>query len=320
MPKMFRRALLAAGLPLAARAAEPWPSRPITILLPVATGGPGDMLSRLLAPALTDALGQPVVTDNRPGAGGTIGLEIAARAKPDGQLVVIVSNSTYAIAPHLYPMPYDNDAAFAPIALLVQAPSFLCVANDVPAQTLAEFIALLRANPDQYAYATAGIGFTSHLATELFLAMTGTRMLHVPYRGGAAATQAVMTGEAQANFMEAALARGAIAGGLVRPLAVTSRQRVPWLPAVPTLDEAGVPGFESATYWAMIAPAGVPQQILDRITTIVLRQLAEPRVREQVVGAGFIPVAGDAAVFAAHKAADTAKWGAVIRERGIRIS
>jgi len=324
MPNLARRALLAAAacqpmrLP-AAGAAEPWPTRPITILLPVATGGPGDLLSRLLAPALTAELGQPVVTDNRPGAGGTIGLDFAARARPDGHLLVIVSNSTYAIAPHLYPMPYDTDAAFAPVALLVGAPSFVCVNREVPARTLPEFIALLRAAPDRYAYATAGIGFTSHLATELFLSMTGTSMLHVPYRGGAAAAQAVMAGEAQVNFMEAALARGVIAGGLVRPLAVTSKSRVPWLPEVPTLDEAGVPGFESATYWAMIAPAGVAQPVLDRVGAIVLRQLREDRVRDQVIAAGFIPLAEDAAAFTAHKAADTAKWGGLIKARGIRI-
>lgn len=325
MPTTPRRALLAALAapallaPPLARAAEPWPTRPITILLPVPPGGPGDMLGRLLGPALTAEFGQPVVMDNRPGAGGTIGLDFAARSRADGHLLVIVSNSTYAIAPHLYPMPYDNGTAFAPIALLVGAPSFLCVHKDVPARSVAELVALLRAKPDSLAFATAGIGFTSHLATELFMALTGTSMLHVPYRGGAPATQALLSGEAQLNFMEAALARAMVPGGLIRPLAVTSRTSVPWMPEVPTLDEAGVPGFESATYWAMIAPAGVPQPVLDRVMAVVLRELRETRVRDQVAAAGFIPLAGDAAAFAAHKAADTAKWGALIRSRGIRI-
>lgn len=321
MPLLPRRALLAAlAAPALARAGEHWPSRPITILLPVPPGGPGDMLGRLLGPALTAELGQPVVLDNRPGAGGTIGLDFAARSRADGHLLVIVSNSSYAIAPHLYPMPYDNDRAFAPIALLVGAPSFLCVHKDVPARSVAELVALLQARPDRLAFATAGIGFTSHLATELFMAKTGTSMLHVPYRGGAPATQALLAGEAQVNFMEAALTRAMVPGGLIRPLAVTSRTRVPWMPEVPTLDEAGVTGFESATYWAMIAPAGVPQPVLDRVMGIVLRQLRESGTRDRVVGAGFIPLAEDAAAFTAHKAADTAKWGSVIRERGIRIS
>ena len=282
-------------------------------------GGPGDLLARMLGPALTAELGQPVITDNRPGAGGTIGLDYAARTRPDGHLLVIASNSTYAIAPHLYPMPYDNETAFAPVALLVGAPSFLCVHRDVPANSVAELVALLRAKPDGLAFATAGIGFTSHLATELFMAMTGTSMLHVPYRGGAPATQAVLSGEAQLNFMEAALARAMVPGGLIRPLAVTSKVRVPWMPEVPTLDEAGVPGFESATYWAMIAPAGVPQPVLDRVMDVVLRELRAPRTGDKVVAAGFIPLAGDAGAFTAQKAADTAKWGALIRARGIRI-
>jgi tripartite-type tricarboxylate transporter receptor subunit TctC len=321
-----RRALLAAlaapaiAAPRLAGGVEPWPTRPITLLLPVPPGGPGDVLGRLLGPALTAEFGQPVVLDNRPGAGGTIGLDFAARSRADGHLLVIVSNSTYAIAPHLYPMPYDNAAAFAPVALLAGAPSFLCVHRDVPARSVTELVALLKAKPDSLAYATAGIGFTSHLATELFMAMTGTAMLHVPYRGGAPATQALLAGEAQLNFMEAALARAMVPGGLIRPLAVTSKARVPWMPEVPTLDEAGVAGFESATYWAMIAPAGVPQPVLDRVMGVVLRQFRESDMRDRVVAAGFIPLAEDAAAFTAHKAADTAKWGAVIRDRGIRIS
>jgi len=314
-----RRALTALALPAVARA-EAWPSRPITIVLPVATGGPGDLLSRLIGPALTEQLGQPIVTDNRPGAGGTIGMEFAARSRPDGHTLVIVSNSTYAIAPHLYPMPYDTAAAFAPVALLVQAPSFLVVNKDVPARSVPELVTLLKARGDQLNYATAGIGFTSHLATELFLSLTGTAMTHVPYRGGAAAAQAVLTGEAQLNFMEAALARSMIPTGMIRPLAVTSRTRVPWMPEVPTLEEAGVAGFESATYWAMLAPAGVPQPVRDRVSGIVLRQMRESRVREQVVKAGFIPLAEDGAAFTAHRIADTEKWGALIRARGIRIS
>ncbi|MBK1661281.1 Bug family tripartite tricarboxylate transporter substrate binding protein [Paracraurococcus ruber] len=322
MPHLTRRALLVASLAAATplRAAEPWPARPITFLLPVSPGGPGDLLARTLGPALTAEVGQPVVTDNRPGAGGTIGMDAAARARPDGHLFAIWSNSTYAIAPHLYPMPYDTDAAFAPVALLVEAPSILCVHKDVPARSVAELVALLKAKPDSLAYATAGIGFTSHLATELFMAMTGTAMLHVPYRGGAPAAQALLAGEAQLNVMEAALARTLIPTGMIRPLAVTSRSRLPWLPEVPTLDEAGVAGFESATYWAMVAPAGTPAPILDRVAGIVLRHLRETRVRDQVTAAGFIPIAADGAAFAAHRVADSAKWGAIIRSRGIRIS
>ena len=324
-----RRTLLAAaaaaaaafgGLRPARADAQPFPVRPITLVLPVAAGGPGDVIGRPLGGFLTAELGQPVVIDNRPGAGGTIGLDHAARARPDGHTLVIVSNSTYAIAPHLYPMPYDNDAAFAPVALIAGAPSFVCVAQGVPAATLPELVALARREPNGLAFATAGIGFTSHLATELFMAMTGTAMLHVPYRGGAPAAQGLAAGEVQVNFMEAALARSLLPTGRIRALAVTSRERHPLLPAVPTVAESGVPGFASATYWAMLAPAGVPRAILARVSDATLRWSRLPETRALLTEAGFLPIGADAAAFARHKAEDTAKWGAIVRQRGIRIS
>jgi tripartite-type tricarboxylate transporter receptor subunit TctC len=310
MPGPSRRSLLvAAALPIAAArpaVAQGFPTRPITIVMPVAPGGPGDVLGRPLAQVMSTELGQPVVIDNRPGAGGTIGLDYALRQRQDGHTLVIVSNSTYAIAPHLYAMPYDNDTAFAPVALLVGAPSFLCVHRSVPATNVAEFVALARQRPDGITFATAGIGFTSHLATELFMAKTGVAMLHVPYRGGAPATQALLAGEVNMNFMEAALVRSVIGTGMIRPLAITSRTRSPLFPEVPTLQEAGVEGFASATYWAMIAPAGVPPAILDRVAGIALAHMRRPETQATMVNAGFFPIAGDAAAFARHKAEDTA--------------
>jgi tripartite-type tricarboxylate transporter receptor subunit TctC len=320
MPQLHRRALGAAALGLSAPArAQSWPSRPVTIVTPVAPGGPGDTLGRPLANTMAQQLGQPFVIDARPGAGGTIGMQFAARSAPDGHTLVIASNSTYSIAPHLYPMPYDNETAFAPIALLVGAPSFLCVHRDVPARSVAELVALARARPGQLSFATAGIGFTSHLATELFMARTGTEMLHVPYRGGAPATQAMLGGEVTMNFMEASLVRSVVHTGAIRPLAVTSAERSPLLPEVPTMQEAGIEGFVTATYWAMMAPAGVPQPILDRVQGLALAHLHRPEVAEAVRGAGFIPIAGDAAALARHKAADSALWGEVIRSRNIRL-
>lgn len=317
---IHRRALLAGALAsLPARAAEPFPTRPITLVLPVAPGGPGDAIARPLGQFLTAELGQPVVIDNRPGAGGTIGMDIAARARPDGHTLAVFSNSTYAIAPHLYPMPYDNEAAFAPLALVAGAPSFVCIHRGVPAASLAEFIALLKRRPGALAFGTAGIGFTSHLATELFMASTGTAMLHVPYRGGAPASQALLAGEVQLNFMEAALTTSLLQTGMIRALAVTSRQRHPKLPEVPTIDEAGVPGFETATYWGMVAPAGVPPPLLAQLEALLVRYFGLPATQAQLAGAGFLPIGGGAADFARHRAADSALWGQVIRERGIRI-
>lgn len=323
-----RRRLLAAPLLLpaamlatpGARAQESFPSRPITFLCPVAPGGPADVMGRPLGAFLTAEWGQPVVMDYRPGAGGTIGMDLVARSRPDGHTLTIVSNSTYAIAPHLYTTPYDNETAFAPVALMALAPSFIVVHRSVPASSVAELIALAKAKPDGLAFATAGIGFTSHLATELFMSLTGVSMLHVPYRGGAPATQAMLAGEAQVNFMEAAFVRQHAPGGAIRPLAVTSRTRHPLFPEIPTIEEAGVPGFESATYWAIQAPAGVPRSVLAKVSEAVLRWNRLEATRAVLTNAGFVPVAGDPAAFLRHKAEDSGKWGRLIRERGIRIS
>lgn len=315
---MFGRRLLPA---LACPAlAQVFPSRPMTIVMPVAPGGPGDVLGRPLAAALSAELGQPVVIDNRPGAGGTLGMDHAVRQRPDGHTLIIASNSTYTIAPHLYQMPYDNDRAYVPVALLAVAPSFCTVHRSVPAQSVAELLALARARPGELTFATAGIGFTSHLATELFMALTGTSMLHVPYRGGAPATQAVLAGEVNVNFMEASFVRSLLGTGNIRPLAITTAARSPLFPAIPTLQEAGVPGFESATFWAMLAPAGTPPPVLDRVAEIVLRYSQRAETRAAVTEAGFLSIAGDAAAFTAHKAADSARWGEVIRSRGIRLA
>jgi len=323
MPFVNRRALLGASFALAipslGRAQDAWPSRPVTLVMPVAPGGPGDVVGRPLAQYLAAELGQPFVIDNRTGAGGTIGVDHATRSRPDGHTLLVYSNSTYTIAPHLYPMPYDNVAAIAPIALIAGAPSFVCVHHSVPVNSLAELIALAKRQPEGLTFATAGIGFTSHLATELFMAKSGTSMLHVPYRGGAPAAQAIVAGEVQVNFMEAALVRSLLPTGNIRPLAVTSRQRHPLMPEVPTMDESGVPGFESATYWSMVAPAGVPQPILAKLTAAVLRYLALPATQAQLTNAGFIPIGGDGAAFTRHQAEDSAKWGEIIRTRGIKI-
>jgi tripartite-type tricarboxylate transporter receptor subunit TctC len=319
---LSRRALLATPLllPALARAQEPFPSRAITFLCPVAPGGPADVMGRPLGQFLTTAWGQPVVMDYKPGAGGTIGMDAVARSRPDGHTLTIVSNSTYSIAPHLYTMPYDNGTAFAPIALVAMAPSFIVVHKSVPATSVAELIALAKARPDGLAFATAGIGFTSHLATELFMSLTGISMLHVPYRGGAPATQAMLAGEAQVNFMEAAFVRAHAPSGNIRPLAVTSRTRHPLFPDIPTIEEAGVPGFESATYWAIQAPAGVPPAVLAKLSDAVLRWNRQDATTALLTNAGFIPIAADGAAFLQHKATDSAKWGKLIKDRGIRIS
>lgn len=312
--------LLAGPAILPATAQEGFPNRPITFVVPLTAGGPADVVFRPMGNALQAEFGQPVVMDYRPGAGGTIAMDHVVRSRPDGHTLAVASNSQFSIAPFLFPMPYDNDRAYMPVMLAAQAPSFVVVNRSVPAATLAELIALAKRQPNEMSFATAGVGFTSHLATELLMAMAGISILHVPYRGAAAASQAVLSGEVQMNFMEAAFLTGLLPTGNLRALAVTSRERHPLFPEVPTVAEAGVPGFQSATYWGLVAPAGTPAPVLERLRAATLRFVNTPAERERLTQAGFLPIGGDAAAFERLKAEESAKWGPLIRDRKISVT
>ncbi len=318
-----RSMLLAAPLLATAPAAlaqESFPNRPITLTVPLTAGGPADVVFRPMGNALQQEWGQPVVLDYRPGAGGTLAMDYAIRSRPDGHTLAICSNSQFSIAPFLFPMPYDNDRSFVPIVMAASAPSFVVINRAVPATTLQEFLELARRRPDGMSFATAGVGFTSHLATELLMARAGVSMLHVPYRGGSPASQAVLTGEVQMNFMEAAFLTGLLPTGNLRALAVTSAQRHPLFPDVPTVSEAAIPGFETATYWGLVAPTATPEPILTKLRTGTQRFFNTAAERERLTQAGFLPMGADAEIFNRIKAQESAKWGPLIRDRGIRVS
>lgn len=318
-----RRSLLmgTAGLAPSRRLAaqEAWPARPVTIVVPLAPGGASEVLVRPLAHHLASEFGQPFIIDNRPGAGGTVAHAYVARSRADGQTLLMSTNSTYAIAPHLYQLTYDPDAAFAPIALLATTPQVLCIHRSVPTATPADLIAHLRRHPGQLAYSSAGIGFTSHLAAELFLSMSGTSMLHVPYRGGGPAIQAVATNEVQLNFSDTATALAIVQTGEVRTVAVTTPQRLPLLPEVPTLSEAALPGYVSATDYALMAPAGTPELVLNKLVATTLGYLNLAETRAKLAAQGFVPAALTPEAFREHRALERAKWGDIIRGRGIRV-
>jgi tripartite-type tricarboxylate transporter receptor subunit TctC len=302
-----------------ALAQEAWPQRPVTLVVPLAPGGSTDVLSRALAQHLTGVLGQPVVVENRPGAGGTVAHAQVARARADGYTLLISTNSTYAIAPHLYQLTYDPVAAFAPVTLIATTAQALCVHRDVAAQDLAGLIALARARPGRLAFSSAGIGFTSHLAGELFAAMAGVSLLHVPYRGGGPASQALMAGEVQINFADTTTALTMVQGGAVRALAVTGAGPSPQFPGVPTMEAAGLPGYRSMTAYALLAPAGAPEPVLSRLQTETAAWMRIPERREWLLGSGFEPVGSTAAEFRRMQATESAQWGEIIRSRGIRM-
>lgn len=319
-----RRLLLATSLAIpalrAASAQGGWPTRPIVMVNPWPPGGSSDTMARIFAQRFTDALGQNVVVENRAGASGTIGHSYVAQQRPDGYALLFATNSTYAIAPHLLAqLPYDNRRAFTGISLVARTAQGLCVHPSLPVKDVAEFLAYVRAHPGAVNFSSAGIGASSHLATELLMSRAGLDMLHVPYRGGAPSAQALLAGETKVSFVDVITALPHRAAGTMKLLAVSTATRTPLAPDVPTLQEAGVAGFESSTDMAVMGPAGLPAPIVEKLTATIRAAVADPAFRDRITGQGAEPVGGTPAEFDAYWTAESEKWGTLIRERNIRI-
>ena len=322
MQSLFKALILVLtvlSLPFAATAQE-YPSRSIKLIVPWAPGGSTDTIGRVLAQRMAESMGQPWIIENKPGATGTIGHAIAARAAPDGYTLLFASNSTFSIAAHLYKdLPYDNERAFAPVAWAALNAQILSVHPSVPAKTFAELIALAKAKPGELNFSTAGVGSTSHLATELLMSMAGIRMTHVPYKGGDPSLQALLAGETKMSFVDVSSARAHAEAGRLRPLATSTTRRSAVMPALPTIAEAGLPGFESMTSFAMFAPAGTPPEVIARLNREVAKALATAEVKQWMLGQGIEGVGGPPEDLTAHQRADSAKWGRVIKEQGIKF-
>ena len=266
---------LAALLLCAAAQAQNFPNRAVTLVVPFPPGGGTDTGGRILAEQLGKRWGQTVVVENRTGAAGQIGAEFVAKAKPDGYTLLLGNIGTQAINPSLYArMSYDPEKAFAPIALVAELPLAMTVHPSVPAQTVKEFIDLAKSQPGKLSYASSGAGGAPHLAAEMFKMASGTFIVHVPYRGGGPATQDLMAGHVQLLFMTVLEASGSIKAGKLRALAVTSDKRVPALADVPTLAEAALPGFNSISWLGLLAPAGTPPELVEKISADVRTILA----------------------------------------------
>jgi tripartite-type tricarboxylate transporter receptor subunit TctC len=284
-----RRVLFLAALAAAAAVLSPadafaqaWPSRPVHLIVPYAPGGPVDLSARLLASRLQEALGQPVVVENKPGAGGNIGADFVAKSAPDGYTLVMGAIATHAINPALYPkLGYDPVRDFRHVALIVQVPNVLIVSNDVPARNISEFIALLKANPGKFDFASGSTGSTGHLAGELFKQMTGTYMVHIPYKGSSPAVLDLLAGRVQLMFDNLASALPNIKAGKVRALGVTTLHRSAFLNEVPTLHESGLKGFDLTTWWGVMAPAQTPQPVVDRLAAEIAKAIDTPELRER---------------------------------------
>lgn len=297
--------------------AQGYPLRPVRLIVPFPPGGSNDIVGRVIGQHLSERIGKPVVVDNRGGAGGTIGTEIAVRAQPDGYTLLIISVA-YSYNPSIYKLPYDPVKAIAPVSMLGSGPNVLVVNPSVPVKSVKDLIALAKAKPGQLNYATAGIGSFQHLSSELFRIMSGVDIVHIPYKGGGPAMLAVMSGQAQMSIGSLIQTIPHIRSGKFRTLAVGSAKRNPALPDAPTIAEAGVPGYEASNWWGIVAPAGVSPAIVKRLSTEVATILSTPEIQKWFVNDGAEAVIKSPDEFRAWIVSEMGKWGKVVKQAGIK--
>ncbi|WP_424813068.1 tripartite tricarboxylate transporter substrate binding protein [Roseococcus sp. YIM B11640] len=322
----FTRRALGAGIaalaaPFVAHAqSQPWPARPLRIVVPFSPGGSTDVLARRLSERLATALGQTVLVENRPGAGGTTGADYVAKSPADGYTLLMGVTGSNAIAQSLYPnLPYDTVRSFSPVSRVVSAPLVLVANNAMPAQDMAGYIAAAKAAPNTVTHATPGNGTSMHLTGELFAQKAEVRLVHVPYRGSAQAMTDLIAGQVVSAFADILVILPQIRAGAVRPLAVSSLTRHPLLPGVPTMAESGLPGFEAFSWQGLFAPAGLPAPVMDKLYAEVARAMQAPEIQESFAAQGFIVEATPPADFAAFVASETARWGAVVRAGNVTL-
>lgn len=312
-------AALALVLFAGAAVAQSWPARPVRLISPFAPGGGADITSRAVAQKLSASLGQQVIVDNRGGAGGMLGVDMAAKSPSDGYTLVMGTIGPIAINPSLLSkMPYDPIRDLAPISQAAVAVNVLVVHPSLPAKSVKEFIALAKSRPNDLNYGSSGSGAADHLAGELFNAMVGVKMTHIAYKGGAPAMLDLVGGNVQLVFSTLSTATAAIEGNRVRALAVAGSQRFPGMPDLPTMSEAGLKGFEVNNWYGLFAPAGTPKDIIARVSADAAKALAMADVKKRLMDSGIIAVSSSPETFAAYIRAETDKWGKVIRTANIK--
>lgn len=305
---------LAPGLAPPVRAAEaPYPSKPITIVYPYAAGGASDAMTRQIGELIAKALGQPVIVDARPGAGGSMALEQVVRAPADGHTLVLSASGTMAVNPHVYNLKYQPVDDLAAITLLVDVPFVVVTRPDFPAHSLKAFIAHAKAHPGRIAFANAGLGTQAHLTQMMFLKEAGITANVVPYRGGGNMLSDLIGGHIDALIDNAASQIPNVQAGKVRALFITTRERSASLPDVPTAQEAGLPGFVTSGWFGLAAPRGTPLAVIDRLQAVVVQGMARPEVRRKLLDAGWMPVGSSPAEAAARARADLARLGDIAR-------
>jgi tripartite-type tricarboxylate transporter receptor subunit TctC len=316
---MLTRFLAALALAAASLAhAQSWPARPVKMIVPFPAGGPTDVLTRALAERLTAAFGQPVVVDNKPGAGGTIGSDFVAKSAPDGYTLLMATSSTHSIGPYLGKVPYDPQKDFTPIVYVGKATNILVVTPTLGVHSVRELIDYARKNPGKLNYATSGIGSISHLTSEMFAAMAGIKLTHVPYKGTQLSMPDLMSGQVAILFDSVLTAKPHLDAKRLLGLAVSSRERSPLVPAMPTVAESGLPGFDSWTWFGVFGPAGTPQAVIERMNAEMNRIISDPAIRERFTQLGFETTGGTPADFTSVVQGEARKWSKVIRDANVK--
>jgi tripartite-type tricarboxylate transporter receptor subunit TctC len=318
---LFAIALIASVQNVGGAAAQSFPSRPVTIIAPFPAGGPLDTIARIIAEPMREALGQPVVIENVPGAGGNLGIGRLARAEADGHTVGIGQWSTHVVNPVTYALPYNIETDFEPVALLTITPQLIIARKDFPAKDIKDLIAWLKANPDKAAAATVGAAGGAQVSAMYFQKETGTQFRFVPYRGGAPAVQDLASGRVDLMFDQAGNALGPVRGGTTKAYAVMSKTRWPALPDVPAIDESGVPGLYVSYWHAMWAPKGTPRDAIAKLNAAVMHALADPNTKKRLsdVGQDIWPRDQQTpAALAAYHKAEIAKWWPIIKAAGLK--
>ena len=323
-----RRALALTGLALALTGSLPtlaqaddkaWPNKPIQLLIPYPPGGSTDLIARPLSVRLQERLGQPVVLEYKPGAGGSVASQALARSKPDGYTFIMVL-AAHAINDSLYPkLPYNTKQDFAPVSLVANLPMIVAGSKSLKAKNIQELIAEAKANPGKLTFGSAGNGNTGHLAAELFSSMAGIKMTHVPFKGSAGVVNAMLGGEIDLTFDSISTSWPHVKDGKMTGLAVTSAKRSPLAPNVPTLQEQGVKGFDINGWYAILAPAGTPKAIVDRMSQEIAAAVAEPKLKAQLAASGYVTVGSTPEQLGQHIDREIVRWAQVVKESGAKV-
>jgi tripartite-type tricarboxylate transporter receptor subunit TctC len=319
--QLCRVALLSSllGITASNAMAQAYPNKPIKLIVPFAPGGFTDVVARILGQKLSISLGQPFVIENKAGAGSTIGTDFVAKAAPDGYTLVMVS-TTHVISPAIYPkLPYDPIKSFTPVGKLVDSAYVLLVNPKVPANNVAEFIALAKASPDKIHYASSGNGSSQHLMGGMFASMTGVKMKHVPYKGSGGAANDLVAGVVESSFAGVPNAMAQVPAGRLKALAVTTSKRIPQLPDVPTMQEAGVPGYNASVWLGLLAPAGTPKEVVMKLNAEIAKVLSAADTKKELYAAGVEADISSPEALNALMVQELDRWGKVIKDAGITM-